>query len=71
MATMTRRLRSQDKRYEITKVVDTYNDYDGGTWYHVWDNVDEVILFESDYFREAKQFFDSLQAHPLDNSDND
>ena len=65
MTTTTRRLLSQDKRYEVSKVVDTYCDYDGGAWYHVWDNVDETILFESDYFCEAKSFFDSLTALPL------
>ena len=56
----TTRLKSQDERYELSKCVDTNHDYDGGTWYHIWDNTDEVILYENNNFHETCMYLYSL-----------
>ena len=53
-------IRANQKRYTLTKVVDVYHDYDGGTWWHIWDSVDKVILFETNHLHEAKEYLDSL-----------
>ena len=51
---------SQDGRYELSKCVDTSHDYDGGTWYHVWDNVNSTIVYEDDSFQTTKELFETL-----------
>ena len=58
--TTTTRMKSQDGRYELSKCVDTNYDYDGGTWYHVWDNIDNTIIYEDDSFSKTKELFETL-----------
>jgi hypothetical protein len=60
----TTRMKSQDGRYELSKCVDNNHDYDGGTWYHVWDNVDETIIYEDDSFNKTKELFETLVTPP-------
>jgi len=51
---------SDDGQYSISKCVDVYHDYDGGTWYHIWDEINECIIFEDDDYNEVVSYFETM-----------
>lgn len=53
-------IKSTDDRYELSEVDDVYHDYDGGVWWHIWDNETKTIIFEDDDYGIVRDHLEEL-----------